>query len=196
MIEGAVRRADNALLHAQHSNARLLATVGSNPEKSQLYYEITKYDREISTERKMRKITEIDSEYMWLAFTSLKFGHNPDSQTTNTLLKRSIASLLTLLSRITIPRTGPNFFNGSLMTTSMSRIQRCCTNTLEDMMSTNTSGGFSMQQKHSSSGGFLLAEPVHLGFNITNAHGVARMLSRHTRPACVTTVLLLFTLDP
>lgn len=78
VIEEAARRTDNALWHDQVPRGRPLETVGTNPGKPQFYYEITKYDREISTERKMRKVTDIVAEYMKLAIPSISFDRDPD----------------------------------------------------------------------------------------------------------------------
>ena len=78
VIEEAARRADNAFLHVQLPSGRSLETIGTNPEKPQFYYEITKYDREISTERRMRKVTDIVAEYMTLAVPSISFDRDPD----------------------------------------------------------------------------------------------------------------------
>jgi len=78
VIEEAAQRVNNALLHAQLPKGRSLETVGTNPEKPQFYYEITKYDREISTERKMQQVTETVAEYTELAIPSISFNRDPD----------------------------------------------------------------------------------------------------------------------
>jgi len=73
VIEEAAQRVRDALLHDILPSRRSLTTAGTNPGKPRFFYEITKYEREISTDRKMQRVTEIAAEYMELAISSIGF---------------------------------------------------------------------------------------------------------------------------
>ncbi|APX00001.1 hypothetical protein CHINAEXTREME_04510 [Halobiforma lacisalsi AJ5] len=49
-IEEAARRGDNAVMQDTMPDGRPLRHAGPNPRKPDFYYEVTKYEREISTE--------------------------------------------------------------------------------------------------------------------------------------------------
>lgn len=79
MIKEAARRANNAVLHARLPGGSSLSDVSTDPGKPQFYYEITKYDREISTDQKMQKLTRVVAEYMELAIPHIDFGRDPSA---------------------------------------------------------------------------------------------------------------------
>ena len=79
VIKEAARRANNAVLHATLPGGSSLSEVSTDPGKPQFYYEITKYDREISTDQKMQKLTRVVAEYMELAIPHIDFGRDPSA---------------------------------------------------------------------------------------------------------------------
>lgn len=79
VVEEAARRANNAVLHATLPGGRPDSNLGTDPEKPSFYYEVTKYDRGVSTEEKMQAITQTAAEYMEHAIPHIDFDRDSNS---------------------------------------------------------------------------------------------------------------------
>jgi hypothetical protein len=168
VIEEAARRADNAVLHAQLPRGRSLEAVGTNPEKPRFYYEITKYDREISTERKMQEVADIVAEYMELAVPSVSFDRDSDGPN----YKYTPESFYRLLAHIALE---------DCYATNGAEMLRWLTDDDVDVPDPTTLHKYARKydvDEHAERfldatqallerNGLLPTEPVHLGFDIT-----------------------------